>query len=975
MENKLNNIDHLFKDGLGGYSETPPPDVWDALEKRLDERNKRPGMAFRWPWFIALLFVAGVFSALLALNMSGNSATKALGKNSDEKTNADAQKTSSEAAAIVTHATAGNNNTAVKEKLQKSNASVIKKTYKIKNNRTVNSLPETAPKTSNADQSLAANLPSAKASAGNAATINTPAAKSDDITAQKTVETKYELSVPTTNKYVVKNKVKNNIMVSESEPTITGADNAPALLASVSDEDEEDQVTFGKGGTSYAGSSRSNQFIVSTASVAPRAANTGGSQPTAVTGSNSGKTADKKPLPTTAKATVVTNTPPTGNKNTTPQIQVAAVTAKVSTAGDKAKSGNLATTTTHADAGTANGVAPKPASGTPATTSTAKVITQKKQYNAANIKKHTNNNALAIAKAKPLSVHHPVLAAAQHHVKINKAMASKPVAVAPKTVAASQIGKRTQKTGVTAQKQIAHVITNPLPSAKPAIQKSVAGTHDVIAAKNTGKPVKHNVAAVSAAHRAIAANIAKKPVHVATAPKPAVPVVSNTSVKKAKTHPTQHVMLAAAQKATSHIAQPLTHHGDAPAGKPKAEKAKVSLAKPFAIAVAPAEENSQMKKVGKATQDMVAGKKPSAEKKDKQYKPVSYANAVASAARIELLADKKKPVKPAVSAPAQTININFFSSMLQLTDKPDFSALTQGMMKDRVMSTFRTESTAPEKTAITEKKADAPVTDSSKAKQHFLPGYVYGLKIGYEAGFNSNASQKAVVSGFIEHTLKGKFSYMLQPAIKSSHVASRSLSGTETFYDTAASTMKNENYLLILVNGLPYYRHNFTFTQNYDSIVKSYGIGGSYVELELPVMLKYNFTDRFSVYGGVNISYSKFIPIKETTFKSGPLTATAETLSVSQQYQPTTAPAASSVLSYTGSHISDYKGPLYPTPPGSSIRLGYMLGVSYEFKKRWLVDGLIQQSSAKPNVQGGYNTNATLSMPYFRFTLGYRLSK
>jgi hypothetical protein len=55
--------------------------------------------------------------------------------------------------------------------------------------------------------------------------------------------------------------------------------------------------------------------------------------------------------------------------------------------------------------------------------------------------------------------------------------------------------------------------------------------------------------------------------------------------------------------------------------------------------------------------------------------------------------------------------------------------------------------------------------------------------------------------------------------------------------------------------------------------------------------------------------------------------------------------------------------------------MGYMLGVSYELKKRWMADMVVQQCFTKKNMQGGYNVNGALSMPYIRLTLGYRLSK
>jgi hypothetical protein len=52
-----------------------------------------------------------------------------------------------------------------------------------------------------------------------------------------------------------------------------------------------------------------------------------------------------------------------------------------------------------------------------------------------------------------------------------------------------------------------------------------------------------------------------------------------------------------------------------------------------------------------------------------------------------------------------------------------------------------------------------------------------------------------------------------------------------------------------------------------------------------------------------------------------------------------------------------------------------MLGFSYEFKKRWMADMLLQQSKAKPHIQAGYDVNSALSLPYIRLTLGYRLTK
>jgi hypothetical protein len=57
------------------------------------------------------------------------------------------------------------------------------------------------------------------------------------------------------------------------------------------------------------------------------------------------------------------------------------------------------------------------------------------------------------------------------------------------------------------------------------------------------------------------------------------------------------------------------------------------------------------------------------------------------------------------------------------------------------------------------------------------------------------------------------------------------------------------------------------------------------------------------------------------------------------------------------------------------LRVGYMIGLSYEYSQRWLFDALIQHSPLKPDVKDGYNLNSSLSSPYFRLSVGYKLTK
>jgi len=73
MEHNREHIDDLFKKELSSYTEAPPPTVWDALEKRLDEKNNR--RSFVWLWFILIGAVAVSLGILFA---GGGSAPKVI---------------------------------------------------------------------------------------------------------------------------------------------------------------------------------------------------------------------------------------------------------------------------------------------------------------------------------------------------------------------------------------------------------------------------------------------------------------------------------------------------------------------------------------------------------------------------------------------------------------------------------------------------------------------------------------------------------------------------------------------------------------------------------------------------------------------------------------------------------------------------------------------------------------------------------
>lgn len=266
-----------------------------------------------------------------------------------------------------------------------------------------------------------------------------------------------------------------------------------------------------------------------------------------------------------------------------------------------------------------------------------------------------------------------------------------------------------------------------------------------------------------------------------------------------------------------------------------------------------------------------------------------------------------------------------------------------------------------------QKPADEHVLSSGT--RHFE----LGIKGGFEGGFSTDAASKIFAAPYVEYNVSSKLAIMIQPAVKLASVTSRTIDN-QSFYSanndgsmsSATTDVRSSDGGIMHDN----YTTHYTFTQSHDSIVKSSVYGGNYVELELPILLKYNVSKKLSVYGGPNIVYSKAPAVAEKTYTKQGIIATRDSTIYSVDALPNTPDLP---INYPGKPISSYAGPLNPNQ-GAQLRLGYMLGFSYEYSHRWLFDAAVQQSRVKPNVQGDYNVNLPLSSPYFRLSVGYKLT-
>ncbi|MCD6011502.1 MAG: hypothetical protein K0Q79_1364 [Flavipsychrobacter sp.] len=289
----------------------------------------------------------------------------------------------------------------------------------------------------------------------------------------------------------------------------------------------------------------------------------------------------------------------------------------------------------------------------------------------------------------------------------------------------------------------------------------------------------------------------------------------------------------------------------------------------------------------------------------------------------------------------------------------------------------------PTKPAGTDKKESTKTPSGTVAKSNtakhkpIFPRFEAGVKMGYEGGFSADAAQKAVVAPYLQYNLSPKFSIMTQPAVKIASVRERQIGNTQTYYyanpEDAKVTSEYKNLSYVSGTEIIFLHRNiYTYTQKHDSIVKTNKIGGTSVQFELPVTVQYKIGKRTAVYGGVNMVYSKLTTIKENTYTQKDITRSYKDTVLSSTLP---VPVPSMGIEYTGEDIANYSGPMKPAQSGSRLDVGYMVGVNYQLSKKLVIDALIQQTPSKADYKGGYNINAPLSAPYFRLSIGYKITK
>jgi hypothetical protein len=281
--------------------------------------------------------------------------------------------------------------------------------------------------------------------------------------------------------------------------------------------------------------------------------------------------------------------------------------------------------------------------------------------------------------------------------------------------------------------------------------------------------------------------------------------------------------------------------------------------------------------------------------------------------------------------------------------------------------------------AAADVKKQAEKEQDKQNKKHGAKHFDFGVKGGYEMGIGSQLANKWVIAPYVQYHLSSKVALMTQPGVKYATIADRSVGSAASYYavNQDGKVVQGATTISVKVIGSnvdTYYHTKYTYSQSHDSIVKTKNYGGSYVEYEIPLLVQYGLTRKLSVYGGVNLVYSQRTMVNEHTNTYSNIVRSVDT-TITNAGAAGTAPALSSVVTYTGNPLGETNNTTYPMKVDNIFRMGYMVGVSYQYTSRWLFDAMMQQTPMKPDVRDGFNVNKTLSAPYLRLSVGYKISK
>lgn len=270
----------------------------------------------------------------------------------------------------------------------------------------------------------------------------------------------------------------------------------------------------------------------------------------------------------------------------------------------------------------------------------------------------------------------------------------------------------------------------------------------------------------------------------------------------------------------------------------------------------------------------------------------------------------------------------------------------------------------------------------------------FGVKAGYAMGFNSEwRANKFAVAPYIEYRLPANLSVVLQPTYHTGNATVGDFTnGERSYYDVKSNSFDSSGRIargvidstVVTANPPDTVYRTYTYTQQYDSVHVSYGVSQTNLwDIEIPLMLKYKLNNKFSVFAGGSVTYSSVLQTKEEVSRYSMVNEYVENIDPETFYvtvqgqQPPSGPARKSydeLFRHSGDPINDYT-PRTVTESNNFFRYGFMIGGSYTFKERLMIELMLHKTGVDANAVPDKDLQRLYSQPYLRLMIGYKIFK
>lgn len=264
-------------------------------------------------------------------------------------------------------------------------------------------------------------------------------------------------------------------------------------------------------------------------------------------------------------------------------------------------------------------------------------------------------------------------------------------------------------------------------------------------------------------------------------------------------------------------------------------------------------------------------------------------------------------------------------------------------------------------------KAENPLPEprpSSSNKKKFS----LAAQLGYEFPMASSGIPHYTAGAQLQWYFNTKFSVGTQPSIRLGKVAARTLDNAKAYQQS--SLVVDSLILTDSFGGVGYRQYNIR--EDFDSIsVSSGSYSGTLIQVELPIIVAYNFAKNWRVYAGPTLNIGGSLNTTNGAIKHHQVVRTDTLRSGPGRLLP--ARPASSFEGHFGvsslPQYNTYKPNSSTSEKASTLRLGYLFGLGYD-AGRWAVDASMHRqvsgytSLPKP-MQDLFSTTA------LRLSLGY----